>query len=247
MDWFRMYNEFAADPKVQSMSEAMQRRLVMLLCLRCSNTLVTLQDDEIAFALRISDADLMETKALFVRKGFVDDQWEIANWDKRQFASDSSAPRVARHRAIKKELEIQEEIECNVTVTPQIQNRTDTEQKQNRKEKAPATPAALPEWLPEDAWNGFLAMRKSIKKSIAPDAIPIALRKLEALRDAGSDPRAVLEQSTMNSWQGLFEVKLAAQPRGSPPASNLAAAQKAANDEAKRRLFGVDEGRTIDA
>ena len=34
------------------MSEAMQRRLVMLLCLRCSNALVTLQDDEIAFALR---------------------------------------------------------------------------------------------------------------------------------------------------------------------------------------------------
>jgi len=131
MDWFRMYGEFAADPKVQSMPEAMQRRLVMLFCLRCSNALVTLQDDEIAFALRISEEELAATKALFIRKGFITDDWEIANWEKRQFASDSSAARVAAHRARKKE---QEQQGGNVTVTPQ--NRTDTEQKQNRGEKA---------------------------------------------------------------------------------------------------------------
>ncbi len=128
MDWFRMYGEFASDPKVQSMTEAMQRRLMMLLCLRCSNTLVTLQDDEIAFALRITDAELTETKALFVRKGFITEAWEIQNWDKRQFVSDSSASRVARHRAkAKEQAETQVETPCNVTVTPQIQNRTDTE------------------------------------------------------------------------------------------------------------------------
>jgi hypothetical protein len=104
MDWFRMYSEFASDPKVQSMSEAMQRRLMMLLCLRCSNTLVTLQDDEIAFALRISNEDLAETKVVFMRKGFVDeDHGKSCNWDKRQFVSDSSAARVAKHRAAKKE------------------------------------------------------------------------------------------------------------------------------------------------
>lgn len=139
MEWFRMYSEFASDPKVQSMSEAMQRRLMMLLCLRCSNTLVTLQDDEIAFALRISNDELAETKTLFLRKGFVDEAWEIANWDKRQFVSDSSAARVAKHREKKK---AEAEQPCNVTVTPQIQNRTDTEQKQNREEKAkaPASP-----------------------------------------------------------------------------------------------------------
>jgi hypothetical protein len=130
MDWFRMYSEFASDPKVQSMSEVMQRRLIMLFCLRCSNTLVTLQDDEIAFALRISETDLAESKAVFMRKGFIDEGWEILNWDKRQFVSDSSAARVARHRAKKKEAAKQD---GNVTVTPQIQNRTeaDTEEPTN--------------------------------------------------------------------------------------------------------------------
>lgn len=101
--WFRMYAEFANDPKVQMMGEAMQRRYLMLMCLRCSNALVTLHDDEIAFQLRISSDELAETKRLFVAKGFIDESWNLLNWDKRQFASDSSKARVAKHRALQKE------------------------------------------------------------------------------------------------------------------------------------------------
>jgi len=123
--WFRLYAEFASDPKVQILSEAMQRRLVMLFCLRCSNDLVTLQDEEIAFQLRISSEELAETKALFLVKGFVDDGWNILNWDKRQFASDSSAARVARHRENKRNAE---KLKCNVTVAPPY-TETDTENK----------------------------------------------------------------------------------------------------------------------
>lgn len=100
--WFRMYAEFAHDPKVQMLTEVMQRRYVMLMCMRCSNALVTLHDDEIAFHLRIDAAELAETKALFVAKGFIDEAWNLLNWEKRQFASDSSAQRVAKHRAAKK-------------------------------------------------------------------------------------------------------------------------------------------------
>ena len=42
MDWFRLYSEFSTDPKVQMMPEALQRRYVMLMCMRCSNVLATL-------------------------------------------------------------------------------------------------------------------------------------------------------------------------------------------------------------
>ena len=100
--WFRMYSEFAHDPKVQMLSEVMQRRYVMLMCMRCSNGLVTLHETEIAFHLRISEVDLAETKALFMAKGFINEKWSLLNWDKRQFLSDTSAPRVAKHRAAKK-------------------------------------------------------------------------------------------------------------------------------------------------
>lgn len=93
-----MYAEFAHDPKVQMLSEAMQRRLVMLFCLRCSNDSETLLDEEVAFQLRISADEVAETKALFLKKEFIGEQWQILAWDKRQFLSDCSYERVKRHR-----------------------------------------------------------------------------------------------------------------------------------------------------
>lgn len=94
--WFRMYSEFADDPKVQMMSESMQRRLAMLFCLRCRE--ISLGDDEVAFALRISPEEAHQTKSLFLDKGFIGEDWGIRNWDTRQFVSDSSAERVKRYR-----------------------------------------------------------------------------------------------------------------------------------------------------
>ena len=122
--WFRLYAEFASDAKVQMLSESDQRRLLMLFCFRCNDD-VTLQDEEVAFQLRISNKEWLETKAIFVSKGFINNDNEVLNWDKRQFVSDSSAARVAKHRLKNKELD---KTACNVTVTPQ--NRT--EQIQNR-------------------------------------------------------------------------------------------------------------------
>ena len=134
--WFRLYSEFATDPKVQMMSEANQRRLIMLLCMKCCNGDVTLQDEEVAFQLRISNDEWAESKALFVSKNIIDNDNHPVAWDKRQFASDSSAPRVAKHRAKLKEA-------CNVTVTPPEQNRTEQIQK---KETTPTTPTGFAEF-----------------------------------------------------------------------------------------------------
>lgn len=89
--WFRMYGEFATDPKVQMLSEANQRRYVMLLCLRCSNGDVTLQDEEIAFQLRISMDDWMATKAVLLAKRLITEDCRPTAWDKRQSA-DFSRP-----------------------------------------------------------------------------------------------------------------------------------------------------------
>lgn len=102
--WFRMYAEFATDPKVQMMSEADQRRFVMLLCLRCSNDDVTLHDDEVAFQLRISNDEWSRSKGLFLQKGLINEDNTPTSWDKRQFVSDSSATRVAKHREKRKQL-----------------------------------------------------------------------------------------------------------------------------------------------
>lgn len=96
--WFRLYAEFAHDPKVQMLSETDQRRYIMLLCLRCSNGNVTLQDSEVAFQLRISIDEALDTKRVLTEKGLICNAWQPTAWDVRQFASDSSADRVRKHR-----------------------------------------------------------------------------------------------------------------------------------------------------
>lgn len=162
--WFRLYSEFSHDPKVQMLSEAMQRRYVMIMCMRCSNGLVTLHEAEIAFHLRISNEDLAETKAVFIAKGFIDCDWNLLNWEKRQFSSDSSAPRVARHRAKQKEA-------CNGDVTLQVQKcnvldtDTDTDTDKNkevkkRSQKKVNTEKTLSEFLEDCKTSGEKAIRE---------------------------------------------------------------------------------------
>jgi uncharacterized protein YdaU (DUF1376 family) len=82
--------------------------------------------------------------------------------------------------------------------------------KAKSKTSAPALP--LPEWIPQKSWDGFLAMRKRQKKPVTDEAIPLAIKKLARLRDAGHDPGQVLDQSTLNCWQGLFEVRAEPEP-----------------------------------
>ncbi|MBP3935048.1 MAG: hypothetical protein J6D44_14440 [Pseudomonas sp.] len=137
--WFRMYHEFATDPKVQMLSEVVQRRYVMLLCLRCSNGDVTLQDPQVAFQLRISLPEWLETKAELMGIDMVDEHSVPTAWSKRQYASDSSTARVAAYRERMKQ-------EGNVTGTKcnAIDTETDTETEESKPFVAvPATADSL--------------------------------------------------------------------------------------------------------
>lgn len=141
MDWFRLYAEFATDPKVQMMPEAMQRRLIMLFCLQCGNGIETFHETEretaLCFALRITEAELAETKDLFLKRGFINPDWTIKNWGKRQYSSDSSTERVKKYRERQKSAQKSTETghaERDETLPKRSsnaleQNRTDTEEK----------------------------------------------------------------------------------------------------------------------
>ena len=74
----------------------------------------------------------------------------------------------------------------------------------------------LPSWIPAEAWAGYVEMRKeTLKKPLKTDrAINLAINTLARLRDDGNDPGAVLDQSTLNGWQGLFAVRV--ERRGLP-------------------------------
>lgn len=160
LEWLRLYAEFATDPKVQSMPEAMQRRLIMLMCLRCGNVLETLQETDISFALRIDETQLAEMKALFVKKGFMDDDWNLLNWDKRQMPSDSSTARVREHRAKQKLLQEQA---SNVSVTAQSREEKKRKDKGNVASGEADPAKQVLTYLNETADRSFQQVDSSLK------------------------------------------------------------------------------------
>ena len=190
--WFRMYSEFMHDPKVQIMSEQDQRRLVMVFCMRCNGD-VTLQDCHVTFQLRISQSEWEQTKAVFVASGFMDSCNKILNWDKRQFVSDSSKSRVAKHRALHHPVTV---TSCNVTVTPPEQNRTEQKQKNTRANRADIFPDITDRQLVED----WLVIRKTKKLPATVTAIN-GLRK--EFEKAGLTPGQALRKCCVEGWGGF--------------------------------------------
>ena len=54
----------------------------------------------------------------------------------------------------------------------------------------------------------YVAMRKKLKKPMTDRAVELAIKKLDNLSGGDNDKAIkILEQSIMNSWQGLFELK----------------------------------------
>lgn len=71
------------------------------------------------------------------------------------------------------------------------------------------SPVEIPDWLPKPEWDEFVAMRR-LKGKRAPFTEAAAkgiVSEVEKLRSAGHDPAAVLRQSVMNGWSGVFAVK----------------------------------------
>jgi hypothetical protein len=81
-------------------------------------------------------------------KGFIDDSWNLINWEKRQFASDNSTKRVRDHREKKKQSGLFDETDVKRfsngldTEQIQIQNRTETETE--KKQTTTLEPPRLP-------------------------------------------------------------------------------------------------------
>lgn len=63
------------------------------------------------------------------------------------------------------------------------------------------------EWIDEEAWNGFMEMRRAIKKPMTERAISMLIHRLERLKQNGHDVNACLDQSTFHSWQDVYPLK----------------------------------------
>lgn len=156
MDWLRLYSGVLNDPKVQRLPLSAFKGWINLLCLANeSEPRGSLPgQEELAFALRLSDGEATELVDRLKSAGLLDECDGVLsphNWDGRQYASDDVNARVARHREKKRSVapgnaevtpsNTVETLHVTLHVTPPDTD-TDTEQKQSRTEEAQASPAA---------------------------------------------------------------------------------------------------------
>ena len=252
--WFRMYSEFANDPKVQRLSEIDQRRYVMLLCLRCSNDDVTLHDEDVAFQLRISEADWAATKATLIERKLILDGNNPTAWDKRQFASDSSTARVAKHREGKKQA-------CNVTsngdatkgnaLDTDTDTDTDAEQKQIQSNPESLSPPSastkqngtrLPEnWVLPKAWGEWALNER-------PDLQADDVRRIaDAFKDhwlANANQAKSKKSDWQAAWRNWVRNQKSAATKFPQKASVVNQTMENAA-RAKAMIFGGEENATV--
>lgn len=85
-------------------------------------------------------------------------------------------------------------------------------------EKKTAGMPIIPEWIPRQAWRGYVESRR---KPLTPYAAELAIKKLEGFRNEGMDLAEVLNQSALNGWTGLFPLKTVSAPYVPPATPRL--------------------------
>lgn len=76
----------------------------------------------------------------------------------------------------------------------------------------------LPDWIPADAWAGYVEMRKKKRAVMTDRAVDLKIKALAAFRDDGQDVGAILDQSTENGWTDIYPLK---DRRASPRAPQM--------------------------
>lgn len=92
------------------------------------------------------------------------------------------------------------------------------------KKAAPSSQVSLPEWIGNDSFEAFIEHRKKLKAPMTQLAQTRLIAELSRLREDGNEPHAVLDQSILNGWKGVFPLKQ--QQAGAPAGSKAARQQK---------------------
>jgi len=122
----------------------------------------------------------------------------------------SGAERQKRYRERKLVEAKSDGVTRDVTVTPREEKKRE-EKKEQKQKQPPAAPVSVvpdpPDWVNREAWEGFVAMRRSQRHPLTPRAAKLVLTELTKLRADGNDPNAVLDQSTRNGWRDVFPLR----------------------------------------
>jgi len=123
---------------------------------------------------------------------------------------------------------------------------TATKTKKKKTPQAAAAQFSLPSYIDPEAWSGYEQMRVKARKPLTDRARQLAVAELQKLEAQGYKAADVLNQSTMNSWMGLFAIRQAGGNGGTnqtKPQQNAAVERQRITHDAiaaaGRRRYGI--------
>jgi hypothetical protein len=183
--WIRLHKRLIDDINFQKMNADARALLPMIWLLISEDAdpvsgMLRLGYEELSFRLRQPEKIIKAAMQEIVKAGFL----ERINDDNTEcYINDTEVLR-----------------NCHPETETEAETYTEADKKQTKKIDS----VTLPDWMPLDAWDGFCKMRG---KTFTDHAKQLAIKTLDGFRNAGFNPREVLEQSIMNGWKGLFEPK----------------------------------------
>lgn len=84
-----------------------------------------------------------------------------------------------------------------------------------------------------EALDGFVEMRKKIKAPLTEHAFSLLLKKLDGMGNTDEEKAAIVNQSVMNSWKGLFPLKQEVRQHGTGRNDSCAAIEERYSDFAE--------------
>ena len=90
-------------------------------------------------------------------------------------------------------------------------------------ERRKLAPIPVPDWMPRDAWENFVAMRKGMKSiPFSNVARALLIKKINELRAQGHDAEALLNEAIVNGWRTVYAPKSGSTAYVKPTASKHA-------------------------
>jgi len=162
LPWFRMYTEAVDDYKLRLLAFEDRWHYVAILCCKGQGVLDSTADPQMKFRyvavkLGVQVRELEEIARRLAEVGLIDkDTLQPLSWDKRQFTSDRSAERVARHREKRKKEDVT--LQKRFGNVLDTDTESDTEKEEETTQTADAVRAA--------AASSRLAPEPGLKKQI---------------------------------------------------------------------------------
>lgn len=130
----------------------------------------------------------------------------ILNWDKYQNSEQQIEQQVNINRTTN-----EQQVNTNKNVKNVKNDKNVKNIKENIKRKAGGYEATINGYTQNpdliNAIYGFIEMRKAIKKPLTDNALKLIFGKLNKLADNDETKTEILNQSIMNGWQGVFELR----------------------------------------